>query len=105
MHEPWKPVRVADEETRYRVPGVVSQRDIAALKAVWRGEATEHQQRRALEAIVWSVTRAGDVTYYPDALGGERDSSFAQGMRFAGLQLLKLIEINIEFDGKETKDG
>lgn len=105
MHEVWKPVRIADQETKYRVPGVVSRRDVAALKAVWNGVADEGQQRRAMEAIIWNIARTGDVTYYPDSLGGERDSSFAQGMRFAGLQLLKLIEINPEFGNKEKENG
>lgn len=90
--EPWKPVAVADTPPKVRVSGMVSKQDIRAIKNCWAGVATEHEQRLAIEAIMYSIARAGDQTYRPDGAGGVRDSDFASGMRHVGLQVQKFAE-------------
>lgn len=91
--EPWKPSVVDGEAHRIRTAGLLSKSDVRAIKNCWNGVATEHEQRTALEAIMYSIARADDTTYYPDAMGGERDSTFAQGMRHVGLQVRKFAEL------------
>lgn len=59
------------------------------MQALQRGDATPDQQRRALHFIVHSLCGTYDATYFPDA----RDSDFAQGKRWVGLQLVKLLNL------------
>ena len=66
--------------------------DAYAIQALSRGEATPEQQRRALQWIVVNLARSHDVDFFPDS---ERDSAFAAGKRSVGLQVLKLMQINI----------
>lgn len=103
--QPWKPVVVCDTPPQYRAPGLISKQDIRAIKNCWAGVASEHEQRIALQAIMYSLARLGDSTYYPDSMGGERDSAFAQGMRHVGLQIQKFAEVgNIYLqDEKKTE--
>lgn len=79
-HASWKP---AEWE-----PG-----DASALQALANGEANPHQQKRALD---WVIRAAGtyDLSYRPGATG-DRDTSFAEGKRFIGLQIVKLLKINV----------
>lgn len=101
---PWMPVAVSDTPLKYRTPGVISKQDIRAIKNCWAGDASPHEQRLALQAILYSVARLGDMTYYPDSMGGERDSAFAQGMRHVGLQVQKVAEVgNIYLQGDNDK--
>lgn len=102
--EPWKPVVVAEEVVQYRTAGLVSKQDVRAIKNCWAGKATEYEQRIALEALIYSIARASDTTYYPDSMGGERDSAFAQGMRHVGMQVLKLADLgNIYLEDNKQK--
>lgn len=65
--------------------------DIAAIQALQRGDASPDQQRRALDYI---VTLAGtyDLSYRPDS---DRDTTFAEGKRFVGLQIVKALKLNL----------
>ena len=102
--EPWKPVVVQDSPPQYRVPGLISKQDVRAIKNCWNGVATEFEQRIALQAIMYSIARGGDATYYPDSMGGDRDSTFAQGMRHVSLQIQKLAEVgNIYLENDNNK--
>lgn len=70
--------------------------DAKALQALAQGIADETQQVRALQ---WIVNKAGAInrsTYQPGGLEGERDSIFAQGRRFVGIQVMRLISTNLE---------
>lgn len=79
-HAPWKPPLYE--------PG-----DASALQALASGTAEPYQQKRALE---WIVAAAGtyDLSFRPGP-GGERDTAFAEGKRFLGLQIVKLLKINV----------
>lgn len=84
---PWAPIKY--HEGPNPAPGTLNQADIVALQAAWNGEATGEQQKRALRAIVRQIAQAGDLSYRPDGMGGERDTAFAEGKRFVGLAILK----------------
>lgn len=79
-HGPWKP-------HPYELA------DASAMQALAAGTATPDQQRRAL---TWLVNAAGtyDLSYRPGP-NGERDSVFAEGKRFVGLQVVKLTRLNV----------
>lgn len=66
--------------------------DVASIQALVNGRATREQQKRALAYIVYDICRVNDVEYRPDS----RDHAFASGRRFVGLQINKMISINLE---------
>ena len=65
--------------------------DVAALKALERGDATTEQQQRALLWLVHCAALTHDIEYRPDS----RDHAFASGRRFVGLQIIKLLKIDM----------
>jgi hypothetical protein len=71
---PWKPYEYTDE-------------DAGAVRALFRGQAMEHQQLRVIE-ILKHISGAYDLSYRPGE-EGRRDTDFAEGKRFVWLQLLK----------------
>lgn len=66
--------------------------DAYAIQALERGEATPDQQRRALAWIVNSACQTYDFCDKPES---DRLSAIFDGRRFAGLQVVKLIKINL----------
>lgn len=66
--------------------------DAAALQAIERGTATPEQQTRALKWIINKAAATYDMSYRP---GDPYDTSFAEGRRFCGLQVVKLLHINL----------
>lgn len=79
-HAPWKP---ADYQLA----------DVSAFQALVRGEASPDMQKRAVK---WLVEAAGtyDLSYRPGP-GGDRDTVFAEGKRFMGQQVVKLINLDL----------
>jgi hypothetical protein len=65
--------------------------DVAAIKALASGLARADQQKIALDYIVSTLSGTYDLSYRPDELGGERDTSFAEGRRFVGLAIRRMI--------------
>lgn len=89
-YSPWAPVTYSEGPNP--LPGTLNKADIVALQALSRGEADPDQQRRALAAIVVRIAKANDLSFLPDSHGGERDTAFAEGKRFVGLQVRKFVE-------------
>lgn len=88
--DPWKPAEWEPE-------------DAYAVQAVMAGRANEEQQRRAMLYIVNHICGTYDLSYRPTS---ERDTTFAEGKRFVGLQLVKFSRINIAaLRGKQTEQG
>jgi hypothetical protein len=77
--EPWKPVEWEPA-------------DIAAIQALVRGDASPEQQRRAVDYIINDIAGTYDMSYRPES---ERDSVFAEGKRYVGLQLVKAVNLNL----------
>ncbi len=65
--------------------------DIYALQALRDGVATKGQQQHALKYIVERICGTYDLSYRPGAADGDRDTSFAEGKRYVGLQIVKFL--------------
>ena len=80
--------------------------DVEALQALQRGDANPDQQARALEWIVKTGAGAYELSFRSDADGGERETAFAEGRRFVGLQIVKLLSMSGGVIAKlREKDG
>lgn len=77
--DPWKPPHYEIE-------------DAGAIQALLRGDAAEHQQKRALAYIIETLCGTYDMSFRPT---GDRDTCFAEGKRFVGNQLVKLSKLNL----------
>jgi len=80
--------------------------DTAAIQALSRGEANADQQKAAIKYIIEKVCMTYDETFH---LTNERVSSFYQGRRFCGNQIIKEINIDLralteKLKQKETKE-
>jgi hypothetical protein len=78
--EPWKP-------SDYDVA------DVGALQQCYRGEAMPHQQKRALDYVIDTLCATYDLSFRPGP-DGERETAFAEGKRWVGLQIVKLLNAN-----------
>jgi hypothetical protein len=83
--------------------------DVAAIKALASGLARQDQQKTALDYIVSVLAMTYDLSYRPDELGGERDTSFAEGRRYVGLAIRRMIMLPVDelvpSPSKEETDG
>lgn len=78
---PWKPVpyELADAD---------------ALQALMRGDADKVKQQRALAFVIEKICGTYELSYRPGD-EGRRDTDFAEGRRFVGLQLVKFLKLNL----------
>ena len=65
--------------------------DASAIQALVRGDATPEQQHRAINWVVYAAAATNDLEYRTE----DRDHAFASGRRFVGLQINKMIGINV----------
>lgn len=84
------PVRRRSSSRRPYDPSPCDKADIYAIKALAAGTANDMQQKRALDWILRIACGIGDTTYYPDS---ERDSAFASGKRFVGMEIVALLNM------------
>lgn len=84
------PIRKRAQDRRPYKPSPCDKSDLFAMKALAAGVATEGQQKRALEWILKVACGIGDNTYYHDS---ERDTTFAEGKRFVGLEIVSLLNM------------
>ena len=77
---------------------------LGAIKAMAKGTARPDQQMTALNFIIDDLARAYDTSYRPDEAGGALDTAFAEGRRFVGLQVRRIIMRPLEeLTGKRQK--
>jgi hypothetical protein len=76
--EPWLPADT-DDDTIY------------AIRALYAGNANDAQQKRAWAWIQY-VSGADDMSFRPESAGGERATAFAEGKRFVGQQIRKMLD-------------
>lgn len=69
--------------------------DVAAIQALLAGTADQYQQQRALKWIIEVACGTYDLSFRPGAQEGERDTTFAEGRRFVGLNIVKLTRLNV----------
>lgn len=65
--------------------------DVSAMQALALGKATPEQQQRALNWIIYGAANTYDLDYRTEP----RDHAFVSGRRFVGLQIIKLIKLNL----------
>lgn len=70
---------------------------VYALKAIERGEPSPEQCVRALNWIIHDLCKTGDMSYRPNSV---RDSDFAEGKRFVGNQIIKMLKLNMRTDNE-----
>ena len=63
-----------------------------AIQALEQGQASEHQQKLALAAIVKKICRTHDQSYMP---GDTHATAVMEGRRFVGLKLLRVINTKV----------
>jgi hypothetical protein len=80
--EPWKPAEWEEA-------------DAHAIRAVANGTASEDQQVRAMKFIIHNLCSTYDLAFRPGGSEGDRATAFAEGKRWPGLQLVKLINLNL----------
>ena len=73
--------------------------DAEAFQALARGEASKAQQQRALNWILYQAANIYDLEYRTD----DRAHAFVSGRRFVGLQIVKLLKLNLTKIGIKTK--
>jgi hypothetical protein len=69
---------------------------VSAIQWLATGKADEGAQKIAMDYIINDLCRAYDVSYRPDDAGGDRDTAFAEGRRFIGLQLARIISTSFD---------
>lgn len=74
--------------------------DAAALQALAAGTASEDQQRRALDWIINQAAGTYDVSFQP---GLADATAFHEGRRFVGLQVVKLLKLNLRVFRKDQE--
>lgn len=77
------------------LPPVWDDAVVSALQALHRGDATQDQQQAALRWIIEVNSNAYDLSFRPGGLEGDRESCFAEGRRFVGMQIVKLLKLNL----------
>jgi hypothetical protein len=85
----------------------LSNAEIFALQALERGTANAHQQQLAIACIELKICAARRMSFYPGAEDGRRASDFAEGKRWVGDQIRRLLKLRPEHDGRamsEPKD-
>lgn len=69
------------------LPHEYTTEDAGAVRALFRGEAEQHQQLRVIE-ILKTISGGYDLSFRPGE-DGRRNTDFAEGKRFVWLQFLK----------------
>jgi hypothetical protein len=88
-YRPWHPTKVNKGNDLPIAADEIRRCDAVAIQAVAKGVASEDQQKMALAAI-FHVCGINEMDWMPEEHGGDRETSFAAGKRFVGLQLRKI---------------
>lgn len=101
---PRKPTRTAADEHAPYKPPEYEPMHAAALQALAQGKASAHQQRLALDWIMYRASNYLDEPFRPGGAEGDRDTVFALGRAFVGRQIAKLINVHLS-NLRGGKDG
>lgn len=74
--------------------------DASAFQALERGEANADQQQRVLKWLIQNATAMNEMSYRP---GDTHATAFAEGRRFVGSQIQKMIILNTKAFIKDGK--
>lgn len=75
------------------LPPEYSIAEAASFQSLSRGDATAHQQKLALDWIISRAAATYDLSFSPES---DSLTAFAEGRRFVGLQIVKMLKIDIE---------
>lgn len=93
--KPAKPVSQALRDNAPWKPPHWELADAKALQLLEKGTASPEMQQRALAYIVNVLCGTYELSYRPGAGDGERDTALAEGRRFVGLQVVKLLKTDL----------
>ena len=99
-----RPDAAAAEHAPY-LPPQYTPADATAIQALAKGTASAHQQRLALDWIMYRASNYLDEPYRPGGDEGSRDTTFALGRAFVGRQIAKLLNVNLSVLARGGKDG
>ncbi len=71
-------------------PAIYESADITAIQQLEQGIAEPEMQKRAFKWIVEEVCKTYDLSYRP---GDSHDTAFAEGKRFVGLGIVKMLKL------------
>lgn len=74
--------------------------DASAIQALARGEADSAQQIKALQWIIIRAAYTDEVAYWPDS----DQTVFAEGRRFVGIQIKKMMILNLNTLAKAKRE-
>ena len=90
-----KPLKQSLEENAPWLTPKYDLADIGALQALSKGEAPPDAQQLALKWIIEKAAGTYEPSYRPGE-EGERDTAFAEGRRYVGLHIVKLLKLNLQ---------
>lgn len=79
--------------------------DVGAIQALARGECEAHQQRNAMKFIIEILCATYDLSFRPGGSDAARATDFMEGRRFVGLQIVKLLKLNLSKLKKERDNA
>lgn len=74
-------------------PAPYTEKEIRAIQALQRGDASAEQQQHALKWIVEVAAATYDMPYRPGGEDGRRDTDFACGRAFVGHNIVKMLKL------------
>lgn len=95
MIQPTKSMRQAVAEHSPWLPPKLEDAEIAALQALAKGSANADQQKRGIAAIIEKICATYDMSFRPGGEDGSRDTTFAEGRRFPGNQIVKALKTKL----------
>lgn len=75
---------------------------VAAAQALQRGEASPDQQRQFLNWLINQACATYDISFQ---IEGDRETAFAEGRRFVGANVVKLLKLSTNALLKGTKNA
>ncbi len=82
------------ERPKAWLPAEYTVQQARAIKAVAQGNASDREQRLAMDWLVTQACGTYEQSFRSDGEGGDRETTFAEGRRFVGLQLVKLANMD-----------
>mgnify|MGYP001612351841 CR=1 FL=1 len=86
-YAPWKPAKYGLEIA-------------TAFQSLMRGDCPAHLQTKAVKFILFDLCGVRDLSFLPGPEGA-RETDFAEGKRFVGLQIGKLLETKVNRGGEQ----
>ncbi len=77
----------------WQLPRDIEDADVFALQALAAGNANPAQQQRALALFRDKLCETDRMSFYPGGDDGRRASDFAEGKRWPGLQVRRILKM------------